>query len=310
MRCFRLTCDTLAIVNPAAGGGRTRKAWPALSRKIRDLGLRFDQMDTDAPGAGQSVAQKAIAEGYQRLIAVGGDGTVNEVVNAMMTAGAANVELAVIPMGTGKDLGRSLGIPHDLLAAARLLQTGTARRLDVGFIECTGMDKQPCRRYFLNVADVGLGAETARRVNRTSKCLGGFLSFFYGALATLILYRYKPVQCTVDGLETKSLDLAIAALGNCRYFGGGMHITPRARPDDGLLDFIALGRQKKTGILKNLVRVYKGTHLRDPSLVYVQCREVFLASTEPVLIEADGEVVGYLPARFGIVPGGVSVITG
>ncbi|MFZ5899414.1 MAG: diacylglycerol/lipid kinase family protein [Bacillota bacterium] len=305
-----MTCDTLAIINPASGGGRTRKAWPALSRKMRELGICFDQLDTDAPGAGRSAAEKGIATGYRRLIAVGGDGTVNEIVNAMMTTGAASVELAVIPMGTGKDLGRSLGIPHDLLAAARLLQTGTARKLDVGFIECTGMDKQPCRRYFLNVADVGLGAETAQRVNRTGKNLGGFLSFFYGALVTLILYRQKPVQWTVDGLETRSLDLTIAALGNCRYFGGGMHVAPRARPDDGLLDFIALGRQNKTGILKNLMRVYKGTHLQDSSLVYVQCREVSLMSKEPVLIEADGEVVGYLPARFGIVPGAVSVITG
>ncbi|MEW6172900.1 MAG: diacylglycerol kinase family protein [Bacillota bacterium] len=297
------------VVNPAAGNGSVRRAWPGIARLLNSAGLEFTYGFTGRPGDGKELARKVLSQGCDCVVAVGGDGTVNEVLNGLLAEDIPpRARLGIIPCGTGRDLARTLSIPRSPAGAVARLAEGRARLVDVGRITFSTEDNGASRRYFLNVADAGLGGETTARVNSAGKQLGGFLSFLRGALVTMSAYRPQTVRIDIDGEFSEQIDITTVALANGRYFGGGMFIAPQARMDDELFDVVVIRGMPRPELALNLLKVYSGRHLDHPKVALRRGRRIVIDSHERVCVEADGEPAGYLPAEFSIVPEALRVI--
>jgi len=300
---------TLAIVNPAAGQGRAGRQWPRLASYLSELGLDFDAELTAFPGDGTSIARQALRSGYNRLVAVGGDGTFNEIVNGFFEGGEPinpDAVLAPLSFGTGCDLSRSLGIGAGFAAAARLLQA-KPRAIDLGQAAFLDHQGRPTERYFLNYADLVLGGETLCQVQRLPKAMGGFLTFLVGSTLALLAHRNKHLRLTVDGRLAFDGPVALAIICNGSHFGGGMHIAPGASPQDGLLDVVIMHHVGRAGLLWNLPRVYRGTHIGDRRVLCLRGREIEAAAEETVLVGMDGEQPGMANARFQVRGGALTV---
>jgi len=297
------------IVNPASANKATGKQWPAVSAQIREMGVEHDTRLTSAPGDATRLAADALRRGAKSVIAVGGDGTLNEVANGFFVDGgpAADVAMGLLPFGTGGDFRRTLGIPIDLEGAAAAIKSRNLRPVDVGEIEMTGLDGNPYRRRFINIADAGIGGVVVERVNRTSKALGGRISFQYAALMTLLTYKPQPVAVKTAEKEWagKAQNVVVA---NCQYFGGSMHVAPQAQPDDGLFDVIVFGDIARFDAIKSMNSIYKAQHVHNPKVQAWRSAKVELTSEERVLVDVDGEMCGTLPATFTVLPKALQVI--
>lgn len=296
------------VVNPRSANGATGARWPALAAYLRDLGMAGETRYTERPDDARRLTVEALGAGARLVVAVGGDGTINEVVNGCFASGlpGPGVELGILPCGTGGDLIRTLGISRNPYHAAEQLLKGAPRRLDVGRA-CFISDGREVERYFLNIAEAGLGGAVVDRVNRTSKALGGFVSFLAGTLATFATYQPAEVTLTVDGGSPRTLRAWNVVVGNGRYFGGGMRILPDAQPDDGLFDVMVVGDVPRTALFANVVAIYRGTHLRQAGVEHFRAREVTVESPEPLLLDLDGEQPGTSPVTFSLLPGALNV---
>jgi len=298
------------IVNPASANGTTARRWPEIAALMEQEGLDFAVYTTTGPGEATSLARQALEQGYDLIVSVGGDGTANEVVNGFFTpSGPVREDAAIgfISMGTGGDLVKTLGIPKEPQEAVRhLLQSGR-RPVDVGRVTYTGHNGARETRYFINVAGLGLDGDTVARVNRTSKALGGFISFLWGTVVSLLLYRNQPMAITVDGKLIYDGPVTVVVIGNGRYFGGGMHIAPRAEMADGLFDIILLHNLGKIELLANLPKVYRGAHMDHPRIMSLRGRKVSVDSSGMALLDLDGEQPGRAPAEFELIPQALQV---
>jgi len=302
---------TLVIVNPASGQGHAGRTWPRLARLISDLGIAFDVVRSQGPGDATALARRALKDGYQRLVVVGGDGTCNEVVNGFFESGAPlNTEATLVPLsfGTGCDLARSLGMPKGVAAVSRLVK-GQPRRIDLGRAAYLGQQGQPTQRYFVNYADLVLGGETVQQVQRLPKALGGFLAFLLGSSLAMLTHRGKRLHLLVDGATAFEGVSSLVVISNGSYFGGGMHIAPMASLEDGLFDVVILHGLGRGELIWNLPRVYRGTHVGDRRVQYMKGSRVEVVTAERVLIGMDGEQPGRASATFEIVPRALLVQT-
>lgn len=299
------------VVNPKAGNGSALRKWPKIRQVLADNAVAYDWSLTRRPGHATEIVRQALEKGYRTVVSVGGDGTINEVVNGLVDAtgkSTPGVKLGLIPAGTGSDLVRSLKIPVSCRQSVDRLLNGGVRRMDIGKVECVGFCGERVLRYFVNVADAGLGGETAARANRRSKAMGGFLSFLCSAVATFLSYRNQMADLKVDESEIPSVPLSIVAVANGQYLGGGMHIAPQAVTDDGLFDVLILHSLSRPELLFNLPKVYSGNHIGHPKLTMMRGRRVCVHSDHPLVIQADGEIVGHVPAEFSILHGVVAVV--
>jgi len=300
--------DTFVIVNPASGNGKTGRRWPGLDARMRAEGGEFDVEFTLEPGHAARLARQAAGNGARTILVVGGDGTLNEVVNGLLADGApaGSVSIGILPVGTGSDFARAMGAPRDPLAAAiHLLRDARPEPLDVGRIDCV-LGGQPSTRYFANVAGLGFDGEVADRVNRSGKS-SGTLTYQLALLQNLGAYKNKHVRMTIDG-ETREGVMNSVILANARYFGGGMFIAPNARWDDGRFDVILLGDLGKLEVVANLPRLYRGTHLTHPKVAEMRATEVRVEARERMFIQAEGELAGEAPATFRILPGALRIL--
>jgi diacylglycerol kinase (ATP) len=296
----------IVIVNPAAGAGSTGRRWPPVAKHLLEEGYRFEEVVTTRPGEAADVARRAADEGRSVVVAVGGDGTVNEVVNGLLTAARdSRPALGVIPTGTGTDLCRTFGIPKDLLLAANLLLHGAGRRIDAGRVTCLG-PKGATTRYFLNIADAGIGGDVADFVNGGFKFINGELTFSVAAVITLFRWQNRRLSLQLDG-QAREVTAQQVVVANCQYYGGGMRIAPHALPDDGLFDVIIHGDLGAFETIRLLGKVRQGTHLSHPKIERLQARRVEISCDRPVGVDADGERPGALPAQFEIVPGAIEL---
>jgi len=295
------------IINPVASGGKVGQQWPQISEVLRQGGLQFDAELTQAPLHAIEIARRALDQGFRHFVAVGGDGTVHEVVNGLVVEGhiPPDVTLSIIPGGTGSDTIRVMGISRDPLQACRTALGHQTRTVDIGVMECLREGK-PITRYFVNVAGLGFDGEVCVRVNRSSKRIGGTLPYLTSLVLTLFAYSNKDVQLTVDGQPSQGRFNSVV-ICNGQYFGGGMWVGPKAAPDDGLFDVVLLGDLNKLEFLLNVPRVYKGTHLTHPKVKSMQAREVHVQAAQPMFIQAEGELVGEAPATFRIIPGALNL---
>ena len=295
------------IINPLARGGRTSSIWPQICELLEQAGLSFGYVFTEAAGHGTEIAKEAVSKGHELVIAVGGDGTVNEVVNGLVDEeGKGRATLGIISTGTGGDLARTLGLPRDYAQACHLLANPKRLAIDLGVVEYVS-NNQRARRFYINTAGLGFDAAVVERTKRF-KAIGGTIPFVMGFLTTFITYNGKDVVLTIDGQRQEERDLFIV-VNNGRYFGGGMKIAPDADPSDGLLDLVIVEDMGKMRLLWNFPRIYRGAHITHPKVRMRQVRSVEVESVERMLLHVDGELVGQAPASFRVLPAALTIAT-
>jgi diacylglycerol kinase (ATP) len=228
-------------------------------------------------------------------VVVGGDGTVNEVVNAVA---GTDAELTVLPSGTGQDLARSQGIPSDFDEAVRVALEGATRTIDVGRVELA----DGTTRYFANVGSAGMSGAVARRANAMSKRLGGKATFFYALTREFLAWQNTRVTVELDGGVRREGAMHDVIVANGRWHGGGMKLAPEARQDDGQFDVVTIGDISKLDFVTTAPKLYSGKYLSHPKVELVRSSTVGISAGEPLPLEVDGEPIGTTPARFEVVP--------
>ena len=289
----------LIIVNPSAGGGKARGFWQLCVQAC--VGMAFDVVETKRRGDAANYAAEA---GDRLVISVGGDGTAHEVVNGLLRRPSGNPpKVGFLQRGTGADLRRTLPSPRRAEEVAAWLQTDRWRLIDAGRVgTSTG------RRYFINVADAGIGAEVVRRAAMGPAVMGGTINFLGGAVVSLLTHRNTLVQLRLDDGPVLHRRVRTVAIANGAYLGGGMWMAPKARPDDGLFDVVTIGDISRTLGIRSLPMLYRGTHGKLAQVEFGRARRVEIDSEQPIGVEADGELVGSTPAVFEIVPRALQVI--
>jgi diacylglycerol kinase (ATP) len=230
---------------------------------------------------------------------VGGDGSVNEVVNGI--GGRDGVELAMIPRGTGWDFARSLGLPRNVDEAVAVAMRGRARTIDLGRVTYRPWAGGEAQSLFANVASVGMSGAIAQRANDTTKALGGKVSYVWATFAVFARWSNTEIEVVVDG-ETRRARMHDVIVANGPFFGGGMKICPDAKPDDGAFDVLLIGDLTKRDLLFTLPKTFRGTHLPHPKAELLHGKNVTVDAPGPLPIELDGEQPGTTPATFEIVP--------
>lgn len=296
------------IVNPMSANGATGKRWAqhlaVIARTVKDYEVAF----TRAPLEATSLANAAVKSGALRVVAVGGDGTVNEVLNGLFEGGAPinkEVALGLIPAGTGGDFRRTFGWSTDIDEAIVRLADAKTSPLDVGRIDFIAHDGRQATRYFANVCSFGASGLVDREVNRTSKVLGGKVSFFVGSLKALTRYRDQPVRVSVDGGPWEKLSVTTLAAANGQYFGGGMKVAPDASVRDGLLDITIWSGYGLADFVLKSPGVYSGAHVHWKGTRTLKAKTLVAESDEEVLIDCDGEQPGRLPCTISVLPGAI-----
>ena len=295
------------IVNPVAGASSTRRKWPRISRLLKHVGLSFDYEYTEGVGHAIELARTAAGDGYQYLVAVGGDGTVNEVANGILySAGAGSTALGIVSTGTGSDFTRSVGVPRHYVGACSSLTSPRRLLIDVGVVEFRS-GGQPLRRFFVNAAGIGFDAAVVETTERLPKYFGGTVPYVAGLLRTLLGYRNKSVVLRI-GDKVETARILSVVVSNGVYFGGGMRVAPEASLNDNLLDVVVIGDVGKFELLKALPMVYKGTHGNHPKVSIEKAANISVESSERVLVHADGELLGEGPASFWLRPAALSIV--
>lgn len=300
----------MAIVNPAAGGGKTVKIWPKKSKYFKKKFSNFSEVYTEEAGEAVEIASKAVEENYEYIMSVGGDGTVNEIINGMLSVKKDDrkTKLIVYPLGTGSDLSRALKLPtkiEDFIALVKREKSKNVRVMEAEFFD---YQQQIKKRYFINIADCGMGAEVAKKLNESSKTIDGSLSYLLKIFQTLFNYRNKEIKVEADGylLYQGKVNTVIIAHGN--YFGGGIEIAPEADLFADKLNLVLLKDFSKAGIILNLIKGYKGNHLDHPLVESHLVENIKITAAERVELEMDGESIGSTDAEFKISEKEISIL--
>lgn len=303
--------NIFVLVNPASANGTTRELWPQIAAAMEVKGLKIEYQMTTAAFQAPALVRNALKNGKTTIVSVGGDGTANEVVNGFFEGEKPinpQARLGIISRGTGCDLIKTLGVPKDYQGAVEVLAQNREQPMDLVLADYQDKDGNAAQRWFANIADAGLGATVANRVNHTSKSSGGFLSFLYGTLWSILSYKNVQARVEADRDLVYEGSLALAAVANGQFFGGGMQLAPMARIDDGKMDLVVIRGMSKLSLLINLARIYRGTHLTHPKISLHPVQEVRVSGKMPLLIELDGEVPGTTPVRYRLVPGAIKVL--
>jgi YegS/Rv2252/BmrU family lipid kinase len=300
------------IVNPNAGNGKGRKDWVQISSNLKKHELIWSEYFTDRKGDAINVSQEAIASGYRKILCVGGDGTLNEIVNGAFIqtiCPTKDIILGLIPVGTGNDWGRMFGIPLNYQKAIDIIQEEKTMLHDIGRINYfNGTEK--CQRFFINIAGLGFESVVVKRTNvQKDKGKSGKAIYFYNLLMSLISYKNTNAEIVIDGNKTEA-NIFSLNVGNGRYCGGGMRQTPFAVPDDGILDVTIIKGMGKIEIILNLKILYNGTILDHPKVDGYKCKNIIVRSDSLLYVEADGESLGHTPAEFSIIPSCINIVYG
>ena len=306
----------LVIVNPRSAAGSTKEKWAEIASDVRTHFGPFSVAFTKGPGDGTELAKRGAAAGRPFIIACGGDGTINEIANGILSSGV-DVELGILPSGTGGDFRRTVGMPAGMREAARALRTGRTELIDVGKVMFTGFDGEITSRWFVNVSSFGLAASIIERVKSTSSLswlpldsVRGRASFALSTLQEIVGMDAFAVKVKIDGGDEKTLRTVNFCVANSRYFGGGMKIAPDAKINDGLLDIVNIGDINTAKIILNSYTLYRGTHVSLPEVGSRLAKRVEVRAADPgteIHLETDGELPGKLPAVYEIVPGALRV---
>jgi len=300
------------VVNPNSGNGRTGRDWNTIARALEASFPSFEFALTRGRGEATRLVQDALSEGHHEIIAVGGDGTINEAVNGFFGANGpatSDAVLGFVTSGTGGDFRKTFGIDADIAAGLSRLLVARTRAVDVGRVSCVGPGGTRVVRHFINIGSFGLSGVIVDSVNRArfAKLLGGSFAFAFHSAIAMMLYRPRAVRLILDNGLDEIATVSTVAVANGQYFGGGMRVAPNAVPDDGLFDVVIMGSSAKGRAVADLKQIYTGEHLTNPAVRVVRAHKVVAAPIaetrgKPVYIETDGESTGMLPATFEILP--------
>ena len=292
------------IVNPYSGRWKAQAAIPSIEENLRGLGMAFDLVVTDAPNHGIEIARQAASEGYDAVVAAGGDGTVSEVVNGLVLAVGESPDavagpLGIIPLGSADDLGDMLKLSHDVAEACRCIQAGRTRVIDVGWVN---------GRCFDNNSAVGLEPMVTLRQSQMKR-LKGIPRYVLAALLTIL--RHRDWQMTVEWDDGRfEGPAALASVGNSPRTGGTFYMTPRAELDDGRLDFILGGGMSRLRLLRLLPMTFDGRHVDEPEIIYGRTTRLTVTCQPSTPIQADGELFDLAATQieYRVLPGKLRVI--
>ncbi len=295
----------LFVVNPRAAGGSVGRDWPAVEPLLKQVVEDMEVKYTTAPWTAVGIIRSALEHGVRDVAVVGGDGTVNEAFNGFIEKDQAVLgtsRLTVIPVGSGHDYAKTLGLPPGLGNAQRLLQSERFRTVDVGKATYTNLAGELETRYFANILQAGIGGAVVDKVNRSSKPLGGRVAFMWAILTTLPSYRNEEVEVQVDGELVAKGPMNSVIVANGRYYASGLKPAPNAELDDGLFDVVLFGDIHLGEALSNMGKLRKGSLMSHPKVTYFRGKTVSATGRERVLAEMDGELVGMLPMDVKILP--------
>ncbi|HKU58330.1 MAG TPA: diacylglycerol kinase family protein [Gaiellaceae bacterium] len=295
---------TYFLVNPVSQNRATGRRWPELAHRAAQLGLTGEALFSERPGHLIELARDAVARGARRIVAVGGDGTLNEAVNGVA---GTDTELATIPLGTGMDFVRTFGIPTKFEDAARVAAGSNVRTIDAGRVRYRTWAGEEAERWFANMGSVGMSGAVAQRANGMSKTLGGRATFFYALVRVFLEWQNSEVTVALDETQRRGRmhDVIVA---NGRFAGGGMKLAPGAEPDDGTFDVVLIGDVSKFDFATQAPGIYRGRHVKHPKVEVLRSPRVEVSAGEQLPIELDGEQVGTTPVTFELVPGALKLL--
>jgi YegS/Rv2252/BmrU family lipid kinase len=301
----------LVIVNPIAGKKRGEKDWAKISQLLNESEIKFTCFFTKGKNHAIDLAAQNIEQDYKNIIVVGGDGTMNEVVNGIFTQKkypSEEIILGMIIVGTGNDWGRMFNIPVNYPEAISILKTCKTIKQDIGLVKYYISDEEK-KRYFINIAGLGFDAQVVKKANQQKeKGYSGVFLYFINILTNLFKYKSIKAEIIIDGKKTED-EIFSVSIGIGKYAGGGMMQTPNAIPDDGLLDITVIKKMKKIEIIRNLGRLYNGTILEHPRVEGFTARNIHIDADQVINLETDGESLGHSPIEFDILPRSLNVIT-
>lgn len=303
-----VTSPIVAIVNPVSGRGEAAKAWDSVRVRLREPSKT---MQTSRPQHAVELAQQALQEGARTIVAVGGDGTISEVVNGFFHQDKLISEaacLAILPYGTGSDFQRAIRVPAAAEEAAALIQTGRPRLIDLMKVRYTGPGGDWASRYCINMISFGMGGIVASRVSKSAKIFGGKVSFVLATIRTAITFGGTAVTIRVNGSKPIDANVTNVAVGNGQYHGGGMLACPGAVLDDGFLDVTLIRWMRLPELVRNLPLLYNGEIHTHHKVQSYRAKTVGAESREPTLIEIDGEAVGRLPVEITVLPRAMRIL--
>jgi YegS/Rv2252/BmrU family lipid kinase len=285
------------ILNPNAGKGKARLMLSRIEKRLKAEELVFDVLETTGPGHATELAREAVGRGAETVVAAGGDGTVREVVSGL--AGTKAV-LGIVPLGSGNDFCKTIGLPRELETACRVIRSGRVRRFDLGRVGST---------YFANAVGIGFDALVVIEANRIRWLKG--LPLYVGSVLRAMLRFDCPH--TIIELDDRKFEqqILLVACANGQYYGGGFHIAPEAKADDGLLDVCVIDHVNRLRILQKLMYVIRGTHGTQPEVKFYRSRKAVITSPDVLFVEADGDLVPEAdPHRVEVelLPGALSVM--
>jgi diacylglycerol kinase (ATP) len=288
------------IVNPKAAGGKAIKHLPEISAVASSIAPEYLLHVTSSIEDAHLRAREFANMGIERIVAVGGDGTFNEVANGILASGRRAV-MGIVPAGTGCDLPRTLGVPGSIKDSLTFALTSEAQPMDVGLAKTSTTE-----RHFLNVAGLGFDAKIADRAQR-KKLLSGKKAYYAALAQSLTDFGYIDVTIEVNDrtIATKAVFVSIA---NAQYLGGGFHLAPMAKVNDGLLDLGIVDDISLPGFIKAVPSVLRGKHLSNPHWSHYPTTHVRVTATTPALVQLDGEIAGTSPAEFSILPGALDIV--
>jgi len=304
--------EWLVIVNPNAGKGRGQKHWDKISNSMREHGILFNAKFTGQKGHATLLVKDAVEHGCRNVIVAGGDGTLNEAVNGILTQNICRTDeiiIGMIPVGTGNDWGKMFGIPSDYEEAVKIISRGRIMAHDAGRIVFRDGPRSETR-YFINIAGLGFDAIVVRKTNlQKERGKGGRLIYFYNLLSCLLSYKGTRAVIIADDNNISDRIFTVS-VGNGIYSGGGMRQTPGAVPDDGLLNITIIRHMSISKIILSLKKLYDGTILEHPRITGYACRKIFIDSEQVMFAEADGESLGHTPVEIDILPRCLKIIYG
>jgi len=304
--------DWIAIVNLTAGGGKTKKDWPLISQILKREGIRFEPYFTDRRLHASIIARNKIKEGYSKIIVVGGDGTMNEVINgvfAQKRIQTTEVMLGMISVGTGNDWARTFNIPSDYEGAVRTIKEQKTFIQDAGLVSYRRNGKE-WKRYFINIAGMGFGARVVERTNHMKeRGKSGPLLYFYNIFYSLVKYRSTSAIIEMDGISYNR-NIFSLNVGIGKYNGGGMIQVPHAIVDDGLYSVTLIKKMGKLNVLANIKKLYNGNITNHSKVETYMARTLQIDGPALLKVETDGESLGHVPVSFQIIPRSVRVISG
>jgi diacylglycerol kinase (ATP) len=305
----------IVILNPVSGSGVGHDVFRHAEHDLLDIVGEMEVMFTGGPGEANALVADALDEGPRDVIVVGGDGTINEVVNGWFDddgrARSPEARLVLLGGGTGSDFVRTLGLqgPEDTCAA---LKANTTRRVDVGLVTCGSLHGgDRIQRRYLNIASFGLSSVVNQGVSRFS-AMGGGLAYAAATVWSLVGWSNPTVRLTYTTPDDRSLSyegpVVMGAFANGRFFGGGMMVAPDASIDDGFIDIVLIGDLRRRDVVRLARHLYDGSHVEHPSVTTVRAKSIEVDGDQSTMIEADGEVFGRLPATFTLEPGAITVV--